>query len=92
MHNYIKSTLSMSPVMPVLTINNIDNVEDTEDVDEDDNDDNNYCNFDDDNLIFFWLIPSVFASIQLFFYGTYLVHEKDGIIKNSNLPKLSSPL
>ena len=25
--NYIKSTLSMSPVMPVLTINNIDNVE-----------------------------------------------------------------
>ena len=27
MHNYIKSTLSMSPVMPVLTINNIDNVE-----------------------------------------------------------------
>ena len=27
MHNYIKSTLSMSPVMPVLTINNIDDVE-----------------------------------------------------------------
>ena len=27
MRNYIKSTLSMSPVMPVLTINNIDNVE-----------------------------------------------------------------
>ena len=27
MHNYIKSTLSMSPVMPVLTINNIDNIE-----------------------------------------------------------------
>ena len=27
MHNYIKSTLSISPVMPVLTINNIDNVE-----------------------------------------------------------------
>ena len=27
MHNYIKSTLSMSPVMPVLTINNIDKVE-----------------------------------------------------------------
>ena len=46
-----------------------------------------YCNFNDDNIIFFWLIPSVFASIQLFFYGTYLVHEKDGIIKNSNLPK-----
>tara|TARA_B100001093_G_C26821985_1_gene1012275 strand:+ start:1376 stop:2095 length:720 start_codon:yes stop_codon:yes gene_type:complete len=45
-----------------------------------------YCNFTDDNLIFFWLLPSVFASIQLFFYGTYLVHEKDGVIKNSNLP------
>ena len=45
-----------------------------------------YCNFEDNNLIFFWLIPSVFASIQLFFYGTYLVHEKDGVIKNSNLP------
>ena len=45
-----------------------------------------YCNFNDDNLIFFWLLPSVFASIQLFFYGTYLVHEKDGVIKNSNLP------
>ena len=27
MQNYIKSTLSMSPVMPVLTINDIDNVE-----------------------------------------------------------------
>ena len=27
MHNYFKSTLSMSPVMPVLTIDNIDNVE-----------------------------------------------------------------
>ena len=27
MHNYFKSTLSMSPVVPVLTINNIDNVE-----------------------------------------------------------------
>ena len=37
-------------------------------------------------MILFWLLPSVFASIQLFFYGTYLVHEKDGVIKNSNLP------
>ena len=27
MQNYIKSTLSMSPVMPVLTINDIDNIE-----------------------------------------------------------------
>ncbi len=27
MHNYIKSTLSMSPVMPVLTINSINNIE-----------------------------------------------------------------
>ncbi len=38
-------------------------------------------------MILFWLVPSVLASIQLFFYGTYLVHEKDGKIKNSNLPK-----
>ena len=45
-----------------------------------------YCQISDDNLIFFWLIPSVLASIQLFFYGTFLVHEKDGIIKNSKLP------
>ena len=31
-------------------------------------------------------MPSLLASIQLFYYGTYLVHEENGIIKNSNLP------
>ena len=41
----------------------------------------------DENMIFFWLIPSLLASVQLFFYGTVMVHEKNGIIKNSNLPK-----
>lgn len=46
-----------------------------------------YCNIQDINAILFWLVPSVLASIQLFYYGTYLVHEKDGIIKTSNLPE-----
>ena len=46
-----------------------------------------YFNIEDDQMILFWLLPSVLASIQLFFYGTYLVHEKDGLIKNSKLPK-----
>ena len=46
-----------------------------------------YCNITEENMVLFWLIPSVFASIQLFFYGTFLVHEKDGVIKNSQLPK-----
>ena len=46
-----------------------------------------YLEISDETMILFWLIPSVLASIQLFFYGTYLVHEKDGIIKNSKLPK-----
>ena len=27
MHNYLKTTLSLSPVMPVLTINTLDNIE-----------------------------------------------------------------
>jgi beta-carotene ketolase (CrtW type) len=31
-------------------------------------------------------MPSLLASVQLFYYGTYLVHDKDGVIKNSNLP------
>ena len=46
-----------------------------------------FMNVDDEQMILFWLLPSVLASIQLFFYGTFLVHEKDGIIKNSNLPE-----
>ena len=46
-----------------------------------------YFEISDEKMILFWLVPSVLASIQLFFYGTYLVHEKDGKIKNSNLPK-----
>lgn len=44
-----------------------------------------YLNITDETMILFWLLPSVLASIQLFFYGTYLVHEKDGVIKNSKL-------
>ena len=32
MQNYIKSTLSMSPVMPVLTINDIENVDESSDL------------------------------------------------------------
>ena len=45
-----------------------------------------YCGIEDQSTILFWLIPSLLASIQLFYYGTYLVHEKDGKIKTSNLP------
>lgn len=45
-----------------------------------------YSGVSDENMIFFWLMPSLLASIQLFYYGTYLVHEENGIIKNSNLP------
>lgn len=44
-------------------------------------------NIENDQMILFWLLPSVLASIQLFFYGTFLVHEKDGLIKNANLPE-----
>lgn len=40
----------------------------------------------DENMIYFWLMPSLLASIQLFYYGTFLVHEKNGVIKNSQLP------
>ena len=39
-----------------------------------------------ENLIFFWLIPSLLGSLQLFYFGTYLVHEENGKIKNSDLP------
>ena len=40
----------------------------------------------EENMILFWALPSVLASFQLFFYGTYLPHGKDGEIKNTNLP------
>lgn len=40
----------------------------------------------DTNLIIFWLIPSILASMQLFYFGTYLVHEKNGVIKDSDMP------
>lgn len=46
-----------------------------------------YFQIENEQMILFWLLPSVLASIQLFFYGTYMVHEKNGIIKNSKLPK-----
>ena len=39
-----------------------------------------------DNMILFWALPSLLASVQLFFYGTYLPHGKNGEIKNTNLP------
>ena len=42
---------------------------------------------DGNNLYIFWMFPSLLASIQLFFYGTYLVHKENGVIINSELPK-----
>lgn len=41
----------------------------------------------EENMVLFWAVPSLLASIQLFFYGTFLPHAKDGEIKNTNLPK-----
>ena len=41
----------------------------------------------EENLILFWALPSVLASMQLFYYGTYLTHGKDGEIRTTNLPK-----
>ena len=41
----------------------------------------------DENLILFWALPSILASFQLFFYGTYLTHGKDGEIKTTKFPK-----
>ena len=40
-----------------------------------------------ENILLFWFIPCIYASIQLFTYGTFLVHRKNKIIVNSNLPK-----
>lgn len=40
-----------------------------------------------DNMILFWALPSLLASVQLFFYGTFLPHGKNGEIKNTNLPR-----
>lgn len=45
-----------------------------------------YIEIENQSMILFWLLPSILASIQLFYYGTFLVHEKNGIIKTSNLP------
>lgn len=45
-----------------------------------------------DNLILFWIMPVILSSIQLFFYGTYLVHEKEGNIYNTKLPKIINTL
>ena len=42
---------------------------------------------DPNNLYLFWMFPSLLASIQLFYYGTYLVHKEEGVIVNSKLPK-----
>ena len=39
-----------------------------------------------ENLLLFWITPCLLASIQLFYYGTYLVHEENGLIFNSKLP------
>ena len=47
----------------------------------------NYVAEDINNVYLFWAFPSLLASIQLFFYGTYLVHKSDGIIIDSLLPK-----
>lgn len=33
-------------------------------------------NISDVNLILFWAIPSIFSSIQLFYFGTFLPHRK----------------
>ena len=44
-------------------------------------------NINYENMLLFWFIPCIYASIQLFVYGTYLVHKSDKVIINSNLPK-----
>ena len=45
-------------------------------------------NINIDNLILFWIMPVLLSSIQLFYYGTYLVHNENGIIENTKLPKI----
>jgi len=41
------------------------------------------------NLILFWLLPLIFSSLQLFFFGTYLPHRY--VYNNSNfLPRIHS--
>ena len=34
------------------------------------------CGVPEANLLMFWAVPSLLSSIQLFFFGTYLVHRK----------------
>lgn len=45
-----------------------------------------FYNIPNESLVFFWLMPSLLGSVQLFYFGTYLVHEKNGTIKNSDFP------
>ncbi len=45
-----------------------------------------------ENMLLFWFIPCIYASIQLYYYGTYLVHKENGMIINSNLPKFAKLL
>lgn len=47
-----------------------------------------FSNADLENIFLFWFIPCIYASIQLFYYGTYLVHKQNGDIVNSNLPTI----
>ena len=41
----------------------------------------------EENLILFWALPSILASMQLFYYGTYLTHGKNGEIRTTNFPR-----
>jgi beta-carotene ketolase (CrtW type) len=47
--------------------------------------------FDRPNLILFWIIPSVLATFQLFYFGTYLPHkgehDQDNKYKSRSQPK-----
>ena len=42
---------------------------------------------DPNNQYLFWMFPSLLASIQLFYYGSYFVHKEECVIVNSRLPK-----
>ena len=44
------------------------------------------------NLILFWLLPIVFSSIQLFFFGTYLPHRSDGAENSHHATSSNYPL
>jgi len=68
--NFLKNYVNIKQVIAQLLIYNL----------------SNSLGISDEKMILFWLMPSLLASVQLFYYGTYLVHDKDGVIKNSNLP------